>query len=263
MSSSARDARSSPRLSGHARRLPREIARAIVGFAEERSLGHGDALPSEPDLAKLFDVGRTTVREALAMLENDGWIERSQGTRTTLTSLFHRPVLGLEVLEPLEELAARQGWTCGTEEVTFVVEAATDEEALRLRVEAGTTVTRLTRVKTIDDEPLALMRSVVPERTAFPDELRRGFRDSITRLMATTRPLRFAESEISAEPCDAELASMLGLVGGAPVVVLEELFFSDAPDPLLWNTNWIVPGRIRLEMLRRFPRPSSLPDPPG
>jgi len=258
MSSSGRDA-GPHRRGGHTSRLPPEIARAIVGLAEERSLGRGDALPSEPDLARLFDVGRTTVREALVILENDGWIERSQGTRTTLTSLFHRPLLGLEVLEPLEELAARQGWTCGTASVSFDVGAATPQEAGRLRVKADTTVTRLSRVKTIDDEPLALMRSVVPERTASPDELRSGFRDSITRLMATTRPLRFAESEIGAEPCDAHLASMLGLTSGAPVVVLEELFFSDAPDPLLWNTNWIVPGRIRLEMLRRLPRPSPSP----
>jgi hypothetical protein len=29
--------------------------------------------------------------------------------------------MGLEVLEPLEELAARQGWACGTEEITFGV----------------------------------------------------------------------------------------------------------------------------------------------
>lgn len=245
------------RQSGRARRLPPEIARAIVGFAEEQSLGQGDALPSEPALAKRFDVGRTTVREALVILENDGWVERSQGTRTTLTSLFHRPVLGLEVLEPLEELAARQGWTCGTVEITFGVGASTEEEALRLRLDAGMTVTRLSRIKTLDDEPLALMRSVVPVRTASSEELRRGFKDSITRLMATTRPLRFAESEITAERCDAALASMLGLARGAPVVVLEELFFSDEPDPLLWNTNWIVPGRIRLEMLRRLPRPTS------
>jgi GntR family transcriptional regulator len=250
---------SSGRGAGRPRRLPPEIARAIVGFAEERSLGHGDVLPSEPALAKLFDVGRTTVREALVILENDGWVERSQGMRTTLTSLFHRPVLGLEVLEPLEELAARQGWMCGTEQITFGVGAATEEEALRLRLDAAATVTRLSRIKTLDDEPLALMRSVVPEKTTSPDELRRGFQDSITRLMATTRPLRFAESEISAERCDAALASMLGLDRGAPVVVLEELFFSDEPDPLLWNTNWIVPGRIRLEMLRRLPRPSSGP----
>jgi GntR family transcriptional regulator len=253
MSSSSREAGSAPR-GGRARRLPPEIAGAIVRFAEERSLGHGDALPSEPDLAKLFDVGRTTVREALVILENDGWIDRSQGARTTLTSLFHRPVLGLEILEPLEELAARQGWTCGTESVTFEVDSASEEEALRLRIEADTAVTRLSRVKTVDDEPLALMRSVVPERTMSPDELRRGFRDSITRLTAATRPLRYAESEISAEPSDALLSSRLGLARGAPVVVLEELFFSGEPVPLLWNTNWIVPGRIRLEMLRRLPR---------
>ena len=45
---------------------------------------------------------------------NERLIERSQGARTTLTPLFHQPVIGLEVLEALELLAGRQGWTCGT-----------------------------------------------------------------------------------------------------------------------------------------------------
>jgi GntR family transcriptional regulator len=239
---------------GGDRRRPAAVARSIAELATARGLGPGDPLPSEPELARLFDVGRTTVREALLTMQHDGWIQRSQGSRTTLTSLFRRPALGLEVLEPLEELARRQGWNCGTEATTFGVGEATEEEALQLSVGIGSPVTRLSRLKTIDEDPLALMRSVVPERTASVDALREAFRDSITRLIAETRALRFAESEISAAAAGDELAAMLGLSPGSPVIVLEERFFADGPDPLVWNTNWIVPGRIRLDLLRRVPR---------
>jgi GntR family transcriptional regulator len=235
-------------------RRPDTVARSIADLASARGLGPGDALPSEPELARLFDVGRTTVREALLTMQHDGWIQRSQGSRTTLTSLFRRPALGLEVLEPLEELARRQGWACGTEATTFGVGEATEEEALQLSVELGSPVTRLSRLKTIDGDPLALMRSVVPQRTASVDDLREGFQDSITRLIAESRPLRFAESEVSATGAGDELAAMLALSPGAPVIVLEERFFADGSDPLVWNTNWIVPGRIRLDLLRRVPR---------
>jgi DNA-binding GntR family transcriptional regulator len=238
---------------------PAAVARSIAELASARGLGPGDPLPSEPELARLFDVGRTTVREALLTMQHDGWIQRSQGSRTTLTSLFRRPALGLEVLEPLEELARRQGWTCGTEATTFGVGEATEQEASQLSVEPGSTVTRLSRLKTIDGEPLALMRSVVPERTASVEILREGFHDSITRLIAETRSLRFAESEVSAAAAGGELAAMLGLSRGAPVTVLEERFFANGPDPLVWNTNWIVPGLIRLELLRRVPRGGGAP----
>jgi GntR family transcriptional regulator len=238
------------------RTLSEDVAGRIATLARERGLGPGDALPSEPHLARLFHVGRTTVREALVSLANDGWVVRSRGSRTVITPLFQRPVLGLEVLEPLEQLARRQGWDCGTEGTSFAAGAADEAEATKLQIDLGSPVTRLSRVKTIDGEPLALMRSVIPEATASEAELRREFRDSITRLMARSRPLRFAESEVGAASCGDELGVTLGLSPGDPVIVLEELFFADMPVPLLWNTNWIVPGRIRVELLRRPPRGS-------
>ena len=111
-----------------------QVVRAIEELAEEEGLQPGSALPSEPRLAQMFDVGRTTIREALVYLENERLIERSQGARTTLTPLFHQPVIGLEVLEPLELLAARQGWSCGTRDIRIEASEATDEEARRLRV---------------------------------------------------------------------------------------------------------------------------------
>lgn len=237
--------------------LPDAVAARIAALAAERGLRAGDALPSEPHLARLFQVGRTTVREALVSLANDGWVIRSRGSRTVITSLFHRPVFGLEVLEPLEELAQRQGWRCGTERATFSAGGANDEEAERLLIPAASPVTRLSRVKTIDGEPLALMRSVVPVTTVPEAELRRRFRDSITRLMERSHPLRYAESEISATACGPELGATLGLAPGDPVVVLEELFFGEQERPLVWNTNWLVPGRIRLELLRRPRRAAS------
>jgi GntR family transcriptional regulator len=241
------------RVSG-GRTLSEDVAGRIANLARERGLGPGDALPSEPQLARLFYVGRTTVREALVSLANDGWVVRSRGSRTVITPLFQRPVLGLEVLEPLEELARRQGWECGTEQATFSTGGADEEEATKLQIDVDSPVTRLSRVKTIDGDPLALMRSVIPEATASEAELRREFRDSITTLMARSRPLRFAESEVGAESCSEELGLTLGLSPGDPVIVLEELFFADTPVPLLWNMNWIAPGRIRFELLRRPPR---------
>jgi DNA-binding FadR family transcriptional regulator len=38
-------------------------------FVQEANLGPGDRLPSEDQLARRYDVSRTTVREALRMLE--------------------------------------------------------------------------------------------------------------------------------------------------------------------------------------------------
>ncbi len=46
------------------------------------SLSKGDFLPSEPALAKRFEISRSTVRQAIAELETDGLVERIPGKGT-------------------------------------------------------------------------------------------------------------------------------------------------------------------------------------
>ena len=64
----------------------------------------------------------------------------------------------------------------------------------------------------------------------------------------------FTEAEVTAVACTPELASALALQPGDPVIVLEELFFADDDLPLAWNTNYLIPGRTRFELLRKVPR---------
>jgi len=243
------------RIRSDSRPLYLQVVRAIEELAEDEGLQPGSPLPSEPDLARMFDVGRTTIREALVYLENERLIERSQGARTTLTPLFHQPVIGLEVLEPFELLAGRQGWTCGTRDIHIEASDATEEEARRLRVPPGSPVALITRIKTLDGKPLAMMDSVVPAGAVSLEALRDGFKDSITKLIQGVKPLRYAQAEVTAVACTPELAASLHLSEGDPVFVLEELFFADDDLPLAWNTNYLVPGRIRFELLRKAPRP--------
>ncbi|MGI9456257.1 MAG: substrate-binding domain-containing protein [Aeoliella sp.] len=61
-------------------------------------VGGGEFLPSEPMLAKRFDISRGTVRQALAKLQNDGLVERIPGKGTLVRSLVseHQPITAVE-----------------------------------------------------------------------------------------------------------------------------------------------------------------------
>ena len=43
------------------------------------TLNPGDQLPSESELCKNFDISRSTVRQAVSMLEDEGLVVRKQG----------------------------------------------------------------------------------------------------------------------------------------------------------------------------------------
>ncbi len=58
--------------------IARELERAITSS----TYTHGQQLPTERQLAQTFDASRTTVRKALAMLENQKLVQRRAGSGT-------------------------------------------------------------------------------------------------------------------------------------------------------------------------------------
>ena len=61
--------------------IARELERAITSSAYE----HGQQLPTERQLAQTYEASRTTVRKALAMLENQKFVQRRAGSGTYVT----------------------------------------------------------------------------------------------------------------------------------------------------------------------------------
>lgn len=58
-----------------------QVRRDLLGLIG-RQLEKGEKLPSEQELADIYDVSRITVRQALAQLSDEGIIERKQGKGT-------------------------------------------------------------------------------------------------------------------------------------------------------------------------------------
>ena len=62
--------------------LAEEVAEQLQKEITEGNLIEGDKLPIEPELMKIFGVGRSTIREAIKMLLNRGYLSVQQGRGT-------------------------------------------------------------------------------------------------------------------------------------------------------------------------------------
>lgn len=62
-----------------------DLARQLLDRIAEENLQPGDRLGTELELARANDVSRVTVRQALAMLEHDGYISRQKARGTFVT----------------------------------------------------------------------------------------------------------------------------------------------------------------------------------
>jgi GntR family transcriptional regulator len=99
--------------------LYRQIAALIRRQINTGALPPGSLLPSEKFMADEHDVGRHTVRDALALLSNEGLLDCRRGHRARVPIPAARIAL---TLQPGEEITARM---------------PTVEEAARLRLRAG------------------------------------------------------------------------------------------------------------------------------
>jgi GntR family transcriptional regulator len=230
-----------------------QAVEAIQRLVADRHLRPGDRLPSEVDLASLFGVGRSTVREAMGHLELARVVERRRGVGTVLVGTDSPAAVGLETLESLESLAARQGWQCETTSLRIRPARAGAEQARRLEVDVGARVSIITRTKCRDGVPIAEMVSVVPEEIVPFAALEREFDTSITELMTRRHspPVRLARAEVTAVACERSVANRLRIRPGDPVLVMDELFLGDEDVALAWNLLYFVPTSIRLEVIRR------------
>lgn len=82
-------------------KLSEEILRRLREMIKGGQFSYGDKLPVEKRLAEIFGVSRTTVREALAVLEAEGWVTTRRGGGTYVR---RAPITG-----PVEPLTALLG----------------------------------------------------------------------------------------------------------------------------------------------------------
>jgi len=109
----------------------------------------GERMPSEPELARRRTVSRSSMRAAIAMLEEDGYVSRRHGSGTYVT---HRPALPNDLGRNfgVSSLIASTGLQPGTVEESAGAVPAPAAVAEALGVAEGELVSSLRRVRTAD-----------------------------------------------------------------------------------------------------------------
>ena len=224
----------------------------LLALIDSGDLLPGDRLPSEELLARQLGIARATLREALRLLEDEGTIIRRHGVGTFVAVNQHLES-GLERLESVLALAARQGVETRVQDLEVELIQADRTLSERMQIERGASVTRVRRTIIVEDQPAAFMEDLVPSQWLSPDDINQTFRGSVLDLlrMRNSPRIQEAQANITAARAGGDLAKRLGVPRGAALLLLEETLFDADGVPMGFSHNYFVPDRFRFHVIRR------------
>ncbi|NRQ39388.1 GntR family transcriptional regulator [Nonomuraea sp. NN258] len=217
-----------------------------------RGLRPGDRLPSENELVDLFDVGRTSVREAFKLLEQEGLIQSRHGDGRYLTAQpsLDRP---LTRLEGVTDMLASRGLT-GENTVLGLAAAEPDRQQRELlRLPAGEAVVRLERLRRHGDDALLYSIDLFPRSLiARPlDEV--DWTGSLFALFAEHgHAVAYAVTQVRAVTLGPAQAERVGAAeSGGAWLLLTQTHHDSAGRPLLHSHDYHRGDDFSFHLVRR------------
>lgn len=238
-----------------ASRVAADLRRAL----ENGEVAEDGRLPAEPDLARMFGVSRTSIREAVVELEEQGFVRRRQGSGTYL----HRDPAtlrnNLNANSGVTELIEAAGWTPGTRDVSRERRLASPEEALLLGLKPGDPVLVLERVRTADERPVVFTLDVIPlgplaARGLTADALEAviGAKQSLYRALESLGlVVQHGEAEIRPAQADRRLATELGIEPGSLLLRILQVDFTSDDRAVLLSDERHVADAFSIRVYRK------------
>jgi GntR family transcriptional regulator len=192
----------------------------------------GDLIPPEPELIRRYGVSRTTVRQVLDMLVNDGLIYRQQGRGTFVAHPTVEQAL-VRIVSFTEDMRQR-GFKPGTRVLSLGLAPAPQDIAEKLEVEPGEELARLVRLRLADGEPMSIEESHLVHRYC-PGVLDRDYASDILReTLDRDYGIRWvrASQVIRAIPASKDVAQLLAIPYRSALLYIERVSYSQQNVPV-------------------------------
>jgi GntR family transcriptional regulator len=130
-----------------------QLAEILRNQIADGSINPGDQLPTEDALSQKYNLSRGTVREAIRVLEKDGYIQREQG-RGTFVSFPQRVESTFFTLSSFNEDMRLQGRQPSSLVLTAEVLPAPLKVAEQLQIEQHKPILQIVRLQLADGQPV-------------------------------------------------------------------------------------------------------------
>lgn len=213
----------------------------------------GDKLPTEREMCEMFQVSRITVRQALAELQNDGWVQRTQGRGTFVQNREKKKEKKFESLlnsnYSFSEELKRQGVMPSMRVLSLSRVPAQPPLTEKLEVEPGHMIDVLLRLRLADEVPYAYETSYVPSEYLGGATSEEIARDGLYNTMikkSGVRPNKAVEI-FEAGIAPEVIAEMLGRKGVVSIMQIDRVAYLD-DKPVEYCTSSVAGDKYRFRV---------------
>jgi len=191
-----------------------------------------EMLPTEVDLVKEYNLSRSTVRQAMDMLVNDGLIFRRRGQGTFVS----KPTIdqSLNRIVSFWEDMHQRGFEPSTKVLSSEVIPASEDVAEILNITIGDELASLVRLRLADGEPMSIEHSLLVHQYCTGVMQEYFANNSLRQMLEQNYNIRltYARQKVRAIPASQTLANDLMVEQNSPLLYMERVTNSDQNIPI-------------------------------
>jgi GntR family transcriptional regulator len=206
--------------------LYHQLHEILRGYIDSGEWQPGDIIPAESELTDRFQVSRTTVRQVLDMLVNEGLIYRQRGRGSFVAHPTVEQAL-VRIISFTDDMRQR-GFRPGTRVLSADLVPAPPDIAQKLEIEPTEELARLKRLRLADGEPMSVEESFLVHRHC-PGILKGDYASNPLReALMRDYGIRWshAKQTIRAVSASPGLARVLSMEPKSALLFLERVSFS-------------------------------------
>jgi len=222
-------------------------------MVKDNKLSPGSKLPVETELANMLGVSRSSLREAFHILEEEGVIVRRHGIGTFIREGVCPARNPLQVNFGVSEIIESTGLRAGTTELQIVRDKANSFISERLKIDKGSSIVILKRVRTAGEKPIVYSTDILSETALGGVNIPESFRGSLYKFLERKcgQKIDYGIAKTIPTLANAEICQKLEVSPKSVFLLISQIDYNIENQPIVYTEEYWRPDLIEFTIFRK------------
>jgi GntR family transcriptional regulator len=235
--------------------LTDQTVQAIQEAVKQGKFLPGSQLPPEMELLQMLGVSRTTLREALRILEEQRLIRKRRGLGTFV--MERAIVKDMSQNFGITEMISQAGFTPGTRDFDIYLDPSSKTIAEKLDIPSDAILVVVDRVRTANDKPVVWTRDIMPQEYlgGWMPTIKELNQRSLYECLAEYTNIRILSGIASFNPvlANREVAEKLNIQRNDLLLLIDQVDFDKNQRPVLYSVEYHLTDNFNFIIHRKGP----------